>query len=323
MQFQNRIRLAGAGPQGSPGTGNTGVSRCSNPGHPSRFLGFETTSRLPLRLYANSEMDSESIIELRRVSRRFDTQLVLRDVNLQVRRGETLAIIGESGCGKSVTLKLMTALLTPTAGDVVWFGRPIVHVPERELAKLRLRFGYLFQGAALFDSMSVYENVAFGLRENRKLSENAIRDNVQQRLQEIGLDESICDRKPAELSGGMRKRVGLARALALEPEIVLYDEPTTGLDPVMSDVINELILRVRSLRPVTSIVVTHDMRTVDRVSDRVVMLSPLSRLEPDDSQIIFDGTTEELFAAADPRVNCFVRGDTADRSVETTITQSA
>ena len=176
-------------------------------------------------------MDGEPIIELKHVSRSFGAQDVLRDVTVQVRRGETLAVIGESGCGKSVTLKLMTALMAPSSGDVEWYGRSIAGVPERKLLKLRLRFGYLFQGAALFDSMTVFDNVAFGLRENRTMPDSDIRQIVCDRLREIGLDSSICDKKPAELSGGMRKRVALARALALEPEVMFYDEPTTGLDP--------------------------------------------------------------------------------------------
>lgn len=256
------------------------------------------------------------VIELRGVSRGFGAQPVLRDVSLAVRRGETLVLIGESGCGKSVTMKLMMSLLDPTEGEVYWSGRPLKDRSERELIRERLRFGYLFQGAALFDSMNVYENVAFGLRQNASLPEAEVREIVCERLREVGLAEDVCRRKPAELSGGMKKRVGLARSLALSPEVVFYDEPTTGLDPIMSDVINELILRTRSLRPVTSIVVTHDMRTVQKVADRVVMLYPLARLEPHASQIIFEGTPDEAFAAGDPRVTDFVNGRAGERIQE-------
>jgi len=256
------------------------------------------------------------VIEFRQVSRSFEAQPVLRDITLSVQRGETLALIGESGCGKSVTMKLMMALLEPTDGEVYWHGRPVKERSERELIRERLLFGYLFQGAALFDSMNVYENVAFGLRQNSSLRESEVRQIVHERVREVGLPEDVCHRKPAELSGGMKKRVGLARSLALSPEVVFYDEPTTGLDPIMSDVINELILRTRTLRPVTSIVVTHDMRTVQKVADRVVMLYPLTRLEPHASQIIFEGTPQEALAAEDPRVTDFVTGRAGERIQE-------
>ncbi len=237
----------------------------------------------------------------------------MRGLNLAVRPGETLVIIGESGCGKSVMLKLMTGLLLPTTGTVHWGGRDISTMKTRELTRERLRIGYLFQGAALFDSMTVYENVAFGLRQNTRMSASEIRQIVVERLSEVGLPFSACQKKPGELSGGMKKRVGLARALALMPDIMFYDEPTTGLDPVMSDVINELILQTRSRRPVTSIVVTHDMTTVRKVSDRVVMLYPLSRLNPHDPQIVFEGTAQEAFDSPDRRVSQFVRGEAGDR----------
>lgn len=259
---------------------------------------------------------TESLIELSNVSRRFGSQQILRDVSLQVNRGETLVLIGESGCGKSVTMKLLMGLLTPTQGDVLWDGRTLGDRSERELQRDRLRIGYLFQGAALFDSMSVYENVAFGLRQNLSIPESDVRDIVHERLHEVGLPPSVCTKKPAQLSGGMRKRVGLARALAMTPDIVLYDEPTTGLDPIMSDVINQLILQTRSRRPVTSVVVTHDMTTVRKVADRVVMLYPLSRIADDEPQIVFDGTADQAFASADSRVSQFVHGQAGERMQE-------
>jgi phospholipid/cholesterol/gamma-HCH transport system ATP-binding protein len=179
-----------------------------------------------------------------------------------------------------------------------------------------LRFGYVFQQAALFDSLTVEDNVAFGLRQNTNLTESEIAAIVHERLTEVGLPPSVCTKKPAELSGGMKKRVGLARALALSPEIVLYDEPTTGLDPIMTDVINELIVQARDRRPITSIVVTHDMVTVGRTVDRVVMLYPLSRLEADESQIVFDGSPAEVFSAHDQRVFQFVHGQAGERLQE-------
>lgn len=259
------------------------------------------------------------VIELRRVSRDFGAHKVLRDVSLSVQPGETLVLIGESGCGKSVTMKLMMALIDPSRGDVTWHGRPVKSRSEQRLNHDRLKFGYLFQGAALFDSLSIFENVAFGLRQNTILAEEDIRDIVLNRLREVGLPESVARKKPAELSGGMKKRVGLARALALAPDVMLYDEPTTGLDPIMSDVINELILRVRSQRPVTSIIVTHDMRTVQKVADRIVMFYPVSRLPLDAPQIVFEGTAEEAFTTLDPKVAQFVRGEAGERLEELAI----
>jgi phospholipid/cholesterol/gamma-HCH transport system ATP-binding protein len=252
-------------------------------------------------------------VELRRISMRFGSQLVLRDIQLEVRTGETLVIVGESGCGKSVTLKLMNGLIEPTTGSVHWEGAPVKSLKPRQLAKRRLKFGFVFQMAALFDSLSVFDNVAFGLEQNPGLARGEMIDTVRQLLQEVGLSFDVVARKrPSELSGGMRKRVALARALALRPEVLLHDEPTTGLDPIMSDVINELILQTAS-SGITNVVVTHDMHTVRRVADRVIMLSPLSRLEPDEPQIIFEGTSEEAFACGDPRVAQFVRGEAGGR----------
>ena len=256
------------------------------------------------------------ILEFRQVHRQFGHQQVLRDVSFTIRRGESVAIIGESGCGKSVTLKLMIGLLAPSQGLVLLDDAPIAGRSEQQLTRDRLRFGYVFQQAALFDSLTVADNVAFGLRQNTRLAEEEIVAIVHERLREVGLPAAVASKKPAELSGGMRKRVGLARALALAPEIMLYDEPTTGLDPIMSDVINELILQVRARRPITSIVVTHDMVTVGRTVDRVIMLYPLPRLGADEPQIIFDGTPAEAFSAPDPRVYQFVHGQAGERLLE-------
>ena len=256
------------------------------------------------------------VLELRRISQSFGPQAVLRDVTVKVQRGETLALIGESGCGKSVTTKLLAGLLDPTRGDVLWEGRPVRGRSSSDLRRDRLRFGYLFQGAALFDSMNVYENICFGLRENTDLKEPEIREIVLERLREVGLAANVAEKRPADLSGGMKKRVGLARALAMSPDVIFYDEPTTGLDPVMSDVINELILQTQSRRNVTSVVVTHDMQTVRRVADRVVMLYPLARVAPEMPQVIFEGTPESAFASEDPRVGCFVRGEAGARLKE-------
>src|SRR5688500_12834999 len=183
-----------------------------------------------------STADAKSLISLQKVSLQFGSQRVLADVGLDIPRGRTVAVIGESGCGKTVLLKLIIALLRPTTGQVLFHGKILTDLSDRDLTRERLRFGFLFQSAALFDSLSVFDNVAFGLREQRKLAEPQIRDAVRQRLQEVGLLPESERKKPAELSGGMKKRVGLARALALNPEVMLYDEPTSGLDPIMTDV---------------------------------------------------------------------------------------
>jgi phospholipid/cholesterol/gamma-HCH transport system ATP-binding protein len=258
-----------------------------------------------------SDADIRPLIAVEDVSVEFTTQRVLQDISLAVPRGQTLAIIGQTGCGKTVLLKLLIGLLRPTRGRVVFDGRALAELSERELSKQRLRFGFLFQGAALFDSLTVYDNVSFGLRVQRRFGEEEIRQRVRQRLQEVGLPPAVETRMPVELSGGMRKRVGLARALILDPEVMLYDEPTTGLDPVMSDVINNLIVQTRQRHPVTSVVVTHDMKTVQKVADRVVMLYPLSLLEPGERQILFDGPPGELPLCGDVRVRQFVRGEAA------------
>ncbi|MCG2683294.1 MAG: ABC transporter ATP-binding protein [Planctomycetales bacterium] len=256
------------------------------------------------------------LIQMEGVKVDFGRQHVLRDIDLTVSRGKTLAVIGESGCGKTVLLKTIIGLLRPTRGSVRFDGRNLAELSERELTGQRIRFGFLFQQAALFDSMTIAQNIGFSLRQHTNKGANEIRNVVLARLAEVGLPENILGKKPAELSGGMRKRVGLARALALEPEIMLYDEPTTGLDPIMSDVINELILSTRRQHPVTSIVVTHDMRTARKVADRVVMLYPLPRLRADEPQIIYDGPSDRIEQAADNRVSQFVRGEARERLME-------
>jgi phospholipid/cholesterol/gamma-HCH transport system ATP-binding protein len=263
-----------------------------------------------------AKTQQEALIELRDLRVDFSRQTVLRDLNLAIPRGQTLAIIGESGCGKTVLLKTMIGLVQPAEGYVVFDGRRIDELNDKALTAQRTRFGYVFQNAALFDSMTVAENVAFPLLQNHGIRPEEVRDTVIERLAEVGLPDNVMDQKPAQLSGGMRKRVGLARALAINPEVLLYDEPTTGLDPIMSDVINELIMRTRELHNVTSIVVTHDMKNAQKVPDRIVMLYPLARLDAEDPQIIFDGTPAEIVECTDKRVAQFVRGEAGERLME-------
>ncbi len=258
----------------------------------------------------------QKLVEVRGLHVRFGRQAVLRDVNLTIRRGETVVVIGESGCGKTVLLKSIIRLIPPTEGEVWFDGQNLAELNEQQLTRQRIRCGYVFQNAALFDSMTIGQNVAFPLRQHTNGSQREIAEEVRSRLGEVGLPETVIPKKPVELSGGMRKRVGLARALIMNPELMLYDEPTTGLDPIMSDVINELMLRTRRTKPVTSIIVTHDMRTVRRVGDRVIMLFPLSRLRPEEPQLLFDGPPSELERCEDRRVVQFVRGEAGERLME-------
>jgi phospholipid/cholesterol/gamma-HCH transport system ATP-binding protein len=256
------------------------------------------------------------IIKLISVSMQFGAQRVLDHITLDIERNQTLAVIGESGCGKTVLLKLLIGLVRPTVGEVLFDGHDLQQLNETELMEQRMRIGFLFQGAALFDSMSVFDNVAFGLRHQHRMPERLIRDRVLQRLQEVGLPPGVEAKMPGELSGGMKKRVGLARALALDPEVMLYDEPTTGLDPVMSAVIDELVVQTARRGAVTTVVVTHDMNTVRKVADRVVMLAPYNRLQSGQWQVLFDGTVAELSACTDPQVHEFVQGEAQGRMQE-------
>ena len=260
---------------------------------------------------------SESpIVETRGLCIRFGRQTVLSDIHLSIGRGQTVAIIGESGCGKTMLLKSLVGLLPASSGNVFFDGCDLRTLSDRELTKLRKRFGFVFQNAALFDSMSIEQNIAFPLAQHGVPLGMTAGDLIQQRLMEVGLPSNVLSKRPSQLSGGMRKRVGLARALILQPELLLYDEPTTGLDPIMSDVINELILRTQRRYSVTSIVVTHDMHSAHKIADRVVMLYPYSRLVPGESQILYDGPPEGLEESKDRRVRQFVRGEAGERLME-------
>ncbi len=222
---------------------------------------------------------------------------VLRGVDLQIQTGETLAVIGQSGCGKSVLLKHIIGLLRPDEGRITIDGRIVHELNEKELYRLRTRFGFLFQGAALFDSLTVKENVALGLVENRKMSTAEIDRIVAAKLEMVGLP-GIERLKPAELSGGMKKRVGLARALATDPDYLLYDEPTTGLDPVMSDQIDRLIADLTDRLSVTAIVVTHDMFSVYTIAHRVAMMH--------EGRIYYRASPGEFLQSSDPVVKAFL-----------------
>jgi phospholipid/cholesterol/gamma-HCH transport system ATP-binding protein len=239
------------------------------------------------------------MIEVRDLKKSFRDHAVLESVNFCIEKGESVVIIGRSGGGKSVLLKHLIALLKPDAGQVLIDGENIVPLNERQLLRVRHKFGMLFQGAALFDSMTVADNISFAFRRDRSLPDGEIAKRVAHVLELVDLPGTET-KKPSELSGGMRKRVGLARAIIYQPEIVLYDEPTTGLDPIVSDSIDKLILRVRDRLNVTSVVVTHDMRSARRLGQRILMLH--------DRRIYATGTPEEIFQSRDPVVRRFVEG---------------
>ena len=239
------------------------------------------------------------MIEVRELKKRFGTNSVLDGVSLRIEKGESVVIIGRSGGGKSVLLKHLIGLLKPDAGEVLIEGENIVPMNERELLRVRRKFGMLFQSAALFDSMTVAENVGFSFRRDRSLPKERIRQKVAEMLEMVDLPGTE-DKNPSELSGGMKKRVGLARAIVYEPEIVLYDEPTTGLDPIASDSIDKLILRVRDRLEVTTVVVTHDMRSARRLGQRIMMLH--------NQRIYATGTPDEIFNSPDPVVRRFIDG---------------
>jgi phospholipid/cholesterol/gamma-HCH transport system ATP-binding protein len=237
------------------------------------------------------------MIEIRQVHKQFDGRPVLRGVDLCIRRGEAVVIAGKSGCGKTVLLKSIIGLLRPERGEILVDGEDVVRLRKKDLYRVRRKFGMLFQGAALFDSMSVAENVALPLREHTTLDEAECRVRVAEKLEWVGLPGTE-GKKPSELSGGMRKRVGLARALTMDPEILLYDEPTTGLDPVTSSTINELIASMNRRLRVTSIAVTHDIHSAFRIGRRIVLLH--------EGAVAFDGTVREFRHSDLPLVREFL-----------------
>jgi phospholipid/cholesterol/gamma-HCH transport system ATP-binding protein len=246
------------------------------------------------------------IIRLRNLHKRFGRLVVLNGVDLDIHQGHSLVIIGASGSGKSVLLKHIVGLLRPDKGEVWFKEERIDELPERQIMPIRRHFGFLFQMGALFDSANVYENIAFPLVEHTQKSPEEIRKIVAEKLALVGLPD-VGKKMPGELSGGQRKRVALARAIALDPEVILYDEPTTGLDPIRADVINELILKLQQQLKVTSIVVTHDMASAFKVGDRIVMLH--------EGKLIFDGTPEEIQSTSNDIVKRFVLGEASEKEL--------
>ena len=238
------------------------------------------------------------MIRLANVSKVYDGKYALRDINLNIKKGETLAVIGGSGSGKSTLLQLLIGLIRPDSGEIYIGGQETTHLSEKELDKVRLNMGMVFQYSALFDSMTVGENVAFGLREHKNLPEAEIQRIIKEKLALVGLP-GVEDKLPGELSGGMKKRVGLARAIAIEPEIIFYDEPSSGLDPITTAKIDELIVDMQRKLGVTSVVVTHDMASACRIADRIAMVY--------EGELIAVDTVERFQKLEDERVQAFFK----------------
>jgi phospholipid/cholesterol/gamma-HCH transport system ATP-binding protein len=242
------------------------------------------------------------MIQLIDVKKRFGEQVVLDGVNFTVNDGETVALLGPSGTGKSVLLKHIIGLIKPDAGRVLVDGKDVARLRRQELRELRYGIGYVFQNGALFDSMNVFENVRLGISDEAKFDdEEYARDRVEKCIRVVNLQPEVVDKFPAQLSGGMRKRVGIARAIVGEPKYILYDEPTSGLDPVNSDIIDRLVMRLADELKVTSVMVTHDVRGAFRVADRLALLS--------DGRVLMQGTQKEFLASEDPKVKEFLERD--------------
>lgn len=243
----------------------------------------------------------ETVIEVKSLIKRFGEKLVLDEISLGLEKGKTTVIIGPSGCGKTVLMKHFIALERPSEGEVFYQGRRIDNLSERELSEIRTDFGYLFQEGALFDSMSVAENIMFPMRQHFRLKDwREIEDMVKAKLAMVGMD-GFQNYYPANLSGGQRKRVALARAIALNPQVILYDEPTTGLDPIRAGIINELILKFERELGVTTVVVTHDMKSAYKVGDRIIMLH--------NGRVIADGGADHVRDHPHPIVQQFINGE--------------
>ncbi len=253
---------------------------------------------------SENEQDNGDIIVLKNITKKFENNVVLDDISLMIEKGKTTVVIGPSGCGKTVLIKHLILLLRPSSGEVYFKQQRIDDLSEQELNKIRMQYGFLFQGGALFDSLSVAENVMFPIKQHYKITEKSgIDDLVKAKLVMVGLD-GFQDYYPANLSGGQRKRVALARAIALNPEVILYDEPTTGLDPIRSDIINELILKLQGGLGVTSIVVTHDMTSAYKIADRIIMLH--------EGKIVADGDADYIRSHPSPIVQQFIKGQVGE-----------
>ena len=249
----------------------------------------------------NKIIDTEKpVIELKSVTKAFGSKYVLRDFDLSIYKGQSVVMLGQSGMGKSVSIRLMLGLLESDSGSIKINGREISNFTDKEFYENNKKMGMLFQNGALFDSMSVWENVAFGLLNVERISPAVARKIAIEKLNDVGLPPKVADMMPSELSGGMKKRVGLARAIATNPEIIFFDEPTTGLDPIMSDVINDLIVRCVKQLGATALTITHDIASAKKIADRIVMLY--------DGKIIWDGTPEELSHPDNEYVEHFVKG---------------
>jgi phospholipid/cholesterol/gamma-HCH transport system ATP-binding protein len=239
-------------------------------------------------------------IELRGVKKRFGPKVVLDGVDLVINPGESLVVIGGSGTGKSVTIKCVLGILRPDAGKIFVDGEEVTHMRGRARDRVLRKFGMLFQGAALFDSLTVWENVAFGLIQGRGMARGKAKDVAIQKLAKVGLGSEVAYLSPAELSGGMQKRVGLARAIAADPEIIFFDEPTTGLDPIMADVINHLIVDTVKDVGATTLSITHDMVSTRKIADRIAMLYK--------GKIVWHGATKDIDSSGNPFVDQFIHG---------------
>ena len=250
----------------------------------------------------------DGLIVLKNLTKRFGNNIVLDDISLAIEKGKTTVVIGPSGCGKSVLLKHMIVLMRPNSGEVYFKRQRIDNLDDLSLTGVRAHFGYLFQAGALFDSLSVAENIMFPVRQHCQITRfSAVEELVRNKLKMVGLD-GLQHFYPANLSGGQRKRVALARAIALDPEVILYDEPTTGLDPIRSDVINELVLKLQKELGVTSIAVTHDMKSAYKIADRIVMLHH--------GKIIADGDADYIRNHPDPVVQQFIKGEISKKELE-------
>jgi len=244
-------------------------------------------------------MEQNSFICVSDLHKAFGSKKVLQGVNLDITEGQSWVVLGGSGTGKSVLIKHIIGLLTPDKGRIFLFGREVTHLPEKEWKSIRSRFGMLFQGGALFDSMNVAQNVGFALQRSGKFTASQVRERVLECLELVGL-KNVETLSPSELSGGMKKRVALARAIAYSPDVLLYDEPTTGLDPIMSDVINNLIVRLKKTLKKTSIAITHDLNSAFKIADKIAMLYQ--------GKIIETGTPAEIKASKNPLVHQFIHG---------------